>query len=1372
MSFVHLHVHSEYSLLDGFSNIEKLVGRAKEMGMPAVALTDHGTMYGVIEFYKAAHNVGIKPIIGVEAYLAARSMSERDPREDKKSSHLLLLAENETGYKNLLKIASAAQLEGFYYYPRIDHEFLAQHADGLICTSGCMSAEVPRLIRQGNLDGAQKMLDWYFETFGHDHFFLELQSHEIEDLERINKDLIDIGRRYQARFVATNDVHYVDPGDARLQDILLAIQTGCVLSDPNRMRMTDDSYYLRPPNEMSALFAEVPQAISNTLLIAERCDVDLGFKGYRLPHFEVPDGNTAKDYLRHLCEVGLERRYGSQADDSALRERLEYELSIINRMGFDTYFLIVWDMCRYAKEREIWYNARGSAAGSIVAYTLDITMVDPIEHGLIFERFLNPGRISMPDIDLDFRDDRRAEMMEYTARKYGHDKVAQIITFGTLGARAAIRDVGRVMDIPLNDVDRVAKLVPNIPGNPVSIHKALEQVTEFKEQYDSADYLRELIDTASHMEGVVRNAGTHAAGVIITDKPIIEYIPLHRPTGGSAEDSPVKTVTQFEMSILDELGLLKVDFLGLATLTVMARACDLIKERHGVEFRLDNIPVDDLETYQLLGRGETAGVFQVEGSGMRRWLVQMKPKELAHVIAMVALFRPGPMDFIPDYIRRMHGEEKVEYRHPALESIFGETYGYPVYQEQLMFAVMELAGYSAPEADDLRKAVAKKIKKKLLKHRQKFIRGAVKNGIPEKTAADIFDDWEEFARYGFNKAHAADYGVIAVQTAYLKTHYPVEYMTALLSVTQNDSAKVALYVADCRRMDISVEPPDVNSSGWDFTIEDHSDGSSAIRFGLGAVKNVGYGPVEAILAGRDQRVFLDLTDFALRVDQRQVGRRALESLIRVGALDSFGSRVALLGGIDQIIAVSASHFRAEEAGQMSLFGEHSGIVEEIKLPPLVSDISRREILNWERELIGLYVSDHPLSPVMEELNQAVTHFSAQLSEAADNERVRVAGLIVHIRPHQTKTGRAMAFAKIEDIQGTIDLVIFPNIWKRVSKLIEYDRIVLVEGRVDAESAEAKILVDKVTTDFNLTSPLPSVQLPTNRSASPVNPTPGETSGISSVDNESSLPAGQGLAITAVREDQPVFDQDPSPPYPDEGWQDDAPPPPEPFPHDWSQVVTQTGSQAPEAPAMRASQQTLESEEPSLGEPEYTQPDGEVHLERNGDLSGENVSSAEGLMPVEPVTLADGEPLREDHPQAGEDFSREDPDIDHELSIVVSPGETEAIDGEPDRQEKLLNMPPYLVSPLASGSSDQVNMVTVVVRASGDKTRDVLRLRRIHGTVMSYPGNDRFAFQVYERGRGYIVEFPNFTTGVCPELIAKLNLLVGAENIRVEPILFQ
>jgi len=1361
MSFVHLHVHSEYSLLDGFSNIKKLVKRAKELEMPALALTDHGTMFGVIDFYNAATAAGIKPIIGVESYLAARTMKERDPQADKKSTHLLLLAENETGYKNLLKIASSAQLDGFYYYPRIDHEFLAAHSEGLICTSGCMSAEVPRLIQQGNLEAARKQLDWYYEVFGANNFFLELQQHDIKELESINKNLITLGRRYEARFVATNDVHYINRDDARLQDILLAIQTGCVLSDPNRMRMTDNSYYLRTPEEMAALFAEVPDALANTVLIADRCNIDLGFKGYHLPQFEVPEGKTAENYLRELCERGLALRYGSRVNDPVVRQRLDYELGIIHQMGFDTYFLIVWDLCRYAREQGIWYNARGSAAGSIVAYTLDITMVDPIQHGLIFERFLNPGRISMPDIDLDFRDDRRAEMMEYTARKYGDDKVAQIITFGTLGARAAIRDVGRVMDIPLSEVDKVAKLVPNIPGKPFKISDALEEITEFKQLYQGAPYLQELIDTAAQMEGVVRNAGTHAAGVIITDKPVIDYIPLHRPTGSSAEASPVKTVTQFEMSVLDSLGLLKVDFLGLATLTIMARACDLIKQRHGVDLNLNNIPTDDPETYALLGRGETAGVFQVEGSGMRRWLMQMKPTELANVIAMVALFRPGPMDFIPGYIRRMHGEEDVDYRHPMLEPIFKETYGYPVYQEQLMFAAMNLAGYTAPEADGLRKAIAKKLKEKLHKHREKFIKGCIKNDIEEETAGAIFDDWEEFARYGFNKSHAVDYGVIAVQTAYLKVHYTVEYMTALLSVTQNDTDKVALYVADCRRLGISVNPPDVNASGWDFSIEDCEDGTSGIRFGLGAIKNVGQGPVEAILKGREGTPFEDLNDFAHRVDLRQVGKRALESLIKVGALDKYSSRIAMLDAMDRIIAVSASHFRAAEMGQMSLFGAHTGVTEEIVLPNAITEISRREILNWERELIGLYVSDHPLSPVIKELTQAVSHFSGQLPEANEKERVRVAGLITRIRHHQSKAGKPMAFVTIEDLQGSIDLVIFPRAWERLGEIVDYDRIVLVEGRVDTGGAEPKVLVDNISTDFTVTesvvssarrgsSKTSSPKVPPNRGSHPVT-----EAGSQDYPADSTVPeSGEDSDIGGL------YDED-----------DGIPPQPDNFPSDWENSNYESGylgaaiagvfaKELGEAPVVLQAP----TEEVGIVEPAVIEAPA---------LEGGSIEPAEVVQSESPELEMEIEvesPIQESTSEADDGLVQ----VSEQASPVSTTVQEEISEenlGSPTPIPQI-SLPHYLVSPTPEPAKDKIYMVTVVMRSSGDKTRDVLRLRRIHGTVMTYPGNDRFAFQVFERGRGYLVEFPNFTTGMCQELVSRLNLLVGSENVRVEQITFQ
>ncbi len=1346
MSFVHLHVHSEYSLLDGFSNIKKLVARAKEMGMPALALTDHGTMFGVIDFYNAAKKAGIKPIIGIEAYLAPRGMSSRDPQFDKKSTHLLLLAENQTGYQNLLKLASRAQLDGFYYYPRVDHELLAAHAEGIICTSGCMSAEVPRLIAEGNLDAARRQLDWYYEVFGKQRFYLELQQHDIPELERINRQLIALGRRYEASFVATNDVHYIEQEDARLQDILLAIQTGCLISDPNRMRMTDNSYYLRSPEEMQRIFAEVPDALANTLLIAERCNVDLGFKGYHLPEFPLPDGFTAEGYLRVLCEEGLQRRYGERAADARVRERLDYELSVIHQMGFDTYFLIVWDLCRYARSQGIWYNARGSAAGSIVAYTLEITLVDPIEHGLIFERFLNPGRISMPDIDLDFRDDRRAEMLEYTARRYGDDRVAQIITFGTLGARAAIRDVGRVMDIPLSEVDRVAKLIPNIPGKPVTIEQALQEVNEFKQVYEEAPYLKELIDTASKMEGVVRNAGTHAAGVIITDKPIIEYIPLHRPTGNAAGDSPIKTVTQFEMNVLDSLGLLKVDFLGLATLTIMAKACDLIYHRHGIRFTLDNIPTDDPETYELLGRGETAGVFQVEGSGMRRWLVEMKPKELKHVIAMVALFRPGPMDFIPGYIRRMHGEEKVEYRHPWLEDIFKETYGYPVYQEQLMFAAMKLAGYSAPEADDLRKAIAKKMREKLDAHRQKFIDGSVKNGIPAETAAAIFDDWEEFARYGFNKSHAVDYGVIAVQTAYLKLHYPVEYMTALLSVSKNDTSKVALYVADARRMGISVEPPDINSSEWDFSIEDCKNGSSVIRFGLGAVKNVGQGAVEAILKARQEGPFTDLNDLARRVDLRQVGRRALECLTKVGALDSLGPRIAILEALDRIIAVSASHHRAAETGQMSLFGVHPGLVEEISLPKTKSQISRREILNWERELIGLYVSDHPLSPVMAELGEVVTHYSGQLTEATHDEHVRVVGVITRIRHHQTRTGQSMAFVTLEDLQGAVELVIFPRNWERLAGMVEVDRIVLVDGRVDLSASEPKILVDNILTEFskkvsaearsesNAAHSVKS-EIPNNRHKAPqsqAKPQAFPTSARETLSAERATPHETDKKIETT--DRPAVEDAPYDEiFKDEeilnDWDDSLPPEPETPPWEMDLPLAAPATQQPTTTIVDDPQDVLPSISPPVKSPSAT-----ASYPPEIALSG---SAAEAVV-IPPV-----------------------------VNPPARPPTTGAM------TERPMGIPPYLVSPVQSETDPgEVRMLTVILRSSNDKARDVLRLRRIHGIILSYPGNDRFAVQVYERGRFFLLEFPNLACGVCQELLDRLAKLVGAENIRLEKITFQ
>jgi DNA polymerase-3 subunit alpha len=1313
MSFAHLHVHTEYSLLDGFSNIKKLIKRVKEMDMPAVAITDHGTMFGVIDFYKAAKAENIKPIIGLEAYMAARGMKDKDSKLDRSSFHLLLLAENETGYKNLLKIASAAQLEGFYYYPRIDREFLAAHSEGLICTSGCMSAEIPRAILRDNPEEAVRHMNWYYDVFGRDNFFVELQQHNIKEITDLNKKLLEMGARYEANYIATNDVHYVDQADARLQDILLAIQTNSTVNDPDRMRMSDDSYFLRSPSEMSTLFAEIPSSLSNTLLIAERCNVDLGFKGYHLPEFTVPEGHTGETYLRALCEAGAERRYKEDATSSKVRERLDYELSVVHTMGFDAYFLIVWDLCRFAREHGIWYNARGSAAGSIIAYTLEITMVDPLSHDLIFERFLNPGRISMPDIDLDFRDDRRSEMLEYCARKYGDDKVAQIITFGTMGTKAAIRDVARVMEIPLPEVDRLAKLVPFVSGKGSAMADALA-VREFKQIYDTDPKMREVVDIAAKMEGTVRNAGTHAAGVVISDRPIMDYLPLHRPTSNS-EETPIKSVTQFEMGILDSLGMLKVDFLGLITLTVMARACDMIEKRHGIKFDLSNIPIDDPKSFELMGAGHTAGVFQVEGGGMTRWLIQMKPKTLDNIIAMVALYRPGPMAFIPDYIARMHGEAEVEYRHPAMEPIFRDTYGIPVYQEQLMRAAVELAGYTPSESDELRKAISKKNKVDIDKHRAKFVKGAVEKGMDQAIADAIYMDWEEFARYGFNKSHAADYGVIAVQTAYLKSRYPAEYMAALMSASAGQTEKVALYVADARTMGVPVLAPNIDASEWDFGIEDveikAEDGTisikPSIRFGLGAIKNVSENAVEIIVEARKEGRFTDLNDFSRRVDLRAVGKRSLECLIKVGAMDQYGNRASMLASLDRIVAISSNHFRAADAGQMSLFGSSTGIIEEISLPE-VKDVEKRDMLNWERELIGLYISDHPLNEFQVQLAQIVSYFSGQLVEASHEEKVRVAGLITVVRPYTTKTGKPMGFVTMEDIQGNIELVLFPKTWEKFREGLTVGQIIIVEGKVDQSNPPPKILVDVIKTEIKMTMAADDPYAKQDMTPKPLLPR-----------TEENGPRRADATPLSKPVNAPVQKQDPTP-----------------------------------KPASQPAKQPTKIAEP------------EASYDEDG-------------MPPPPDNFPDGWD-NEWQPSFDEVAIAAKPEPKFKKNEAVTPplvtravAALAAVD-EPDSTEREAMPPPTLYMPLVKENKDKEHppqQITVILRSTGDHERDKRRIKTLYGTFTSYNGHDKFSFQIFENGKGHLIDFPNDTTRISPELFERLKKLMGEETWRVEEITF-
>ena len=1066
--FVHLHVHSDFSLLDGLAKVQELSQAAAEMDMPALALTDHGVMFGVLQFYQAAKKVGIKPIVGCEIYISPRGMTQKDVKRDARSTHLILLAENQSGYRNLLQIATAAQLQGFYYKPRVDKEYLAAHAEGLIALSSCGSGEVPRLLQDNRPQRARKAAQWYRDVFGPDSFFLELQDHDIPEMGAVNRALVEISREMGIPLVATNDAHYVRRDQAHAHEVLLSIQTGKTMTDPSRLRMNNDSYYLKSAAEMAALFPDLPEALRNTLVIAERCNVNLDPTGFHLPQIEIPAGYTAETYLRHLTETGLRRLYGDAFNTEQIQHRMNRELGIIHDMGFDVYFLIVWDLCEFAREQDIWWNVRGSAAGSIVAYGLGITNLDPLAHDLFFERFLNPGRVTMPDIDLDYPDDRREEMIYYTMHKYGADKVAQIITFGTLGAKAAIRDVGRALDIPLGEVDKVARLVPGGPG--VKLDDALSKVPELRQLYEGVDYVRTLLDTAREVEGVSRHASTHAAGVVVTDKPLVEYTPLHRPTRGAEEGLPV---TQYTMDVLEDTGLLKVDFLGLSTLTVLRRAADLIRERHGVDYTQQNIPLNDPKAFQLLASGNVLGIFQVEGAGFRRVLSEMKPSRFEHVVAVLALYRPGPMEHIPTYIRRMHGVEEVAYRHPLLEAILEETYGIIVFQEQIIQIASQLAGYEPGEADTIRKAVGKKIKEALLAHRTKFVDGCVANGIPQETAEAVFSDIEYFARYGFNKAHAADYAIITVQTAYLKAHYPVEYMAALLTVEQSNTDKVGLLIAEARRMGIEVLPPNVNHSGMDFVIEDEPEGvqGPAIRYGLGAIKNVGEGPVDVILTARvSGGLFTDIDDFCQRVDLRQVNRRALECLIKAGALSPFGTRGQLLAVMDRMVSISQ---QAHGAGQQFTMFDMPAFAATARLAsdlPEVLDISRKETLSWEKDLIGAYISDHPLARVWVDIEDSVTALSGQIDETLSGQNVTVAGLVNYVRQHITKKGDPMAFAQIEDLQGTLEVVIFPRVWEQTRDLWEPERVLVVRGKVNFRGRDPSLIVESATNEITTARP--------------------------------------------------------------------------------------------------------------------------------------------------------------------------------------------------------------------------------------------------------------------------------------------------------------
>lgn len=1065
--FVHLHVHSEYSLLDGAARIKEMAAKAAELGMTSLALTDHGVMYGAIPFYKACKERGIKPILGMEAYITAGSRHEKQSRKEQPIYHLTLLAKNETGYRNLMKLTSIGHLEGFYYRPRIDFEVLSAHAEGLVCLSGCMSSELSQLLAADKYEEAKALALKYQALFGGD-YYLELQDHGILEQKKIAAGVLRIAEETGIPLAATNDSHYLNPDDAGLQDVLICIGTGKTLEDSDRLRITTNEIYLKSGEEMAALFRHVPEAIANTVRIADSCTLELEFGKHILPAFSpLPVGKTAGAYLRELCEAGLTARYGKLPEwnaDEGFRERakgrLEYELKVIGEMGFDDYFLIVWDFIRFAHDNGIVTGpGRGSSAGSLVAYALRITDVDPLAHKLLFERFLNPERISMPDIDVDFSDERRDEVIKYVVDKYGSEHVAQIITFGTLAARAAVRDVGRVMNLPYGEVDKAAKLIPGMPG--MSIERAVRESPEFRTLAEGAGNAAELIAMARRVEGMPRHASTHAAGIVISSGPLTDYVPLQEGTDGVP-------LTQYSMENLESVGLLKMDFLGLRTLSIIERTLGWIKELTGKELRWQDVSYADAKTYELLGRGETTGVFQLESPGMRRVLKDMKPSSFEDIVSVLALFRPGPMEFIPQFIRGKHGLIEVEYPHDNLKPILEDTYGIIVYQEQIMQIASVMAGFSLGQADLLRRAVSKKKREVLDEQRVAFVGGSLRMGYSEADANRVYDMVVRFADYGFPRAHAAAYAVLAFQTAYLKAHYPVAFMASMLTAVVGNQRKTAEYVDECRHMGIPVLPPDVNESGVLFTpvasAEPNEEGARAfggVRFGLAGVKNVGTQAIDSILRERAQEPFESLSDFCRRVDSRVCNKRVIESLLLAGAMDTLpGHRAQLLAALEPTLDAAVQWRKEREELQIELFDfeETPNWIEEL---PNVEPYSQAQTLEFERELMGLYLSGHPLDAYDGLAEELKLDRLVDIADAQDGATVFTAGMIVSLKPFTTKKGQAMAFLELEDRIMAAELVAFPTVWKNASSHVKKGALVLVRAKVQQGDEDYKLLADDI-----------------------------------------------------------------------------------------------------------------------------------------------------------------------------------------------------------------------------------------------------------------------------------------------------------------------
>ena len=1066
MGFAHLHLHTEYSLLDGACRLGPLVDRAKELGMESLAITDHGVMYGVVDFYEACNKAGIHPVIGCEVYVAPGSRFDRTAGG---RAHLILLCETQQGYQNLIKLCSAGFIEGYYYKPRIDMELLRQRHEGLIALSACLSGDVPKLLLQGRYDEARDLALEFESIMGKGNYFLEMQDHGLREQKLVNQGLIRISQETGIPLVCTNDVHYLHREDAKAQEILMCIQTGKKLSDENRMRMDTDQMYLKSEEEMRAAFPQFEEAIARTGEIAKRCNVEFEFGNYHLPDFPVPDNEPHDHYLHRLCVDGAIARYGSlDALDGEVGRRLEYEYSMICRMGYVDYFLIVWDFIRYARSRGIPVGpGRGSGAGSICAYALGITGIDPLKYNLIFERFLNPERVSMPDFDVDFCYERRQEVIDYVTRKYGADHVSQIITFGTMAARAVVRDVGRVMGMPYAQVDQISKMIPS--DLKMTLKKALEISTELKKLYEGDEQVHQLIDYAMTLEGMPRHASTHAAGVVIGAKPLDEFVPLQ------TNDDVI--TTQFPMTTVEHLGLLKMDFLGLRTLTVINDAQTMVRQDIDPDFDVEKIPVDDKETYAMLGRGDTDGVFQLESAGMRRVLTDLQPENLEDIIAVISLYRPGPMQSIPRFIAGKKNPSSVQYLSPILEKSLDVTYGCMVYQEQVMQIVRDVAGYSLGRSDMVRRAMAKKKQSEMEKEKKVFVEGAVdadgnvvvpgavRMGTGADVALKIFGEMETFAQYAFNKSHAAAYAVVAWRTAYLKCHYPVQFMAAILNSVKDNTTKVSAFIQYCRKHGIAVLPPNVNKSMSKFSVEE----GKSIRYGLSAVRNVGVGAVQAILNGRKERPYKDLYDFAERVEIEAINKRVVESLIKSGAMDDFpGYRTQKLAMYESILDGEATRRKTMITGQLSLFGDEGLEAPRPELPK-IPEMSPKLLLQYEKEMTGVYITGHPLDEYRERLEKMPCSVQVLQEYAEDEEwekfdrmNVTLGGMIIETRMNTTKANKLMCFITLEDLYGTIECLVFPRIYDRLARMIQNDTVVVIRGTLSLrEDEEPKLLVEDI-----------------------------------------------------------------------------------------------------------------------------------------------------------------------------------------------------------------------------------------------------------------------------------------------------------------------